>query len=187
MHKKVILLAFAVFFLFLTLNSVLAYHYSSNYNYPTYTYSYPSYNRDYSFQQFPSYINSPIINDKLFNSAQSMNSFNRNFQGPIIQRDTNYDEKLKIKGSRISRTISATTSEKYIGAVLIENGISQASDLNSRDFSSVPTNPSSYNGGSYWRFQDEYKPVFYGRDSYTNDYYYKPKYDWNNGHYNWRY
>jgi hypothetical protein len=40
---------------------------------------------------------------------------------------------------------------------------------------------------SYWRSAPSYSSWDYDSDSYYNDYYYAPRFDYSSGYYNWRY
>lgn len=179
MKKTTILVGFTLALLILTLTPALAsYHYSYD---PNNNYGYPNYN------SYPTH-NAPTITDRANSINEGSSSYNRNYQGPIIQRDTKYDEFLKIgKSGRVLRTISSTTSERYVGGTQVETANTQNKNNYNRDYTSIPNNPAYYSESSYFRSLPRYNYLDYGSDRYGKSYYYEPRYDDNKGFYNWRY
>ncbi len=187
MKKPVVLSCIALIIALSSINLILAYHSpytqensyfntKSSYSNPSFAYTYPIY-------QY-----APDINNKVSSFKDSSSSFNRNYQGPMIDRTTSYDEYLKIKATgKVIRTISARTSEKYLGAKETESLNSQTNSRYNSDYSLTSPNPIYYNGGSYWRSEPSYNYESFGRDSYNSRYYYQPRYDSSLGYYNWRY
>lgn len=184
MNKKLRLFGVALMTSIFLLNLASA---GYSYYYPKSYYSYPSYNQESQQEIFPKYYNAPTIADRTANSDFAGASFNRNYQGPILERTTRYDEFTKIgKSGRLLRTVSATTSERYVGASESESRASESRSQNARDYISTPQNPTLYDGGSFWRNKESFNYDVYGSNSYTRPYYYAPRYD-SSGYYNWRY
>lgn len=177
MRKTPLITGFVFFSLILSLTSVLAYHGGYHYFSPSYSYSYPSYTSSY---------NPTLITDRVSSLDQGSSIYNRNFQGPIIQRDTKYDEFLKIgKSGRIYRTVSSQTSERYLGGTQIESFQSNDKRTYNKELSSIPTSAKDYD--PYFRSLPSYDYSAYGQDKYGKPYYYQPIYNPDKGYYNWRY
>ena len=161
-----------------------------------YSYSYPTsyYSSSYvltptvesQFEKAPSFINQPTVNYKTVNNNAASSFYNRNYQGPVIERTTRYDELTRIKRGKLFRLVSETTTERYVGAAESESRGSQSQSENTKDYSSIPTNPTVYDGGSLWRYKSSFEPQITNQNSYTKPYYYAPRYD-SRGYYNWRY
>lgn len=177
MKKTILYLGFALISILLAINITSAGYY------PDYYYS-PSPRNDYI--KTPTFYNAPTIIDKTSSLNEGSFANNRNYQGPIIQRDTRYDEFLKVgKSGRVTRTVTAQTSERYVGAVQIDNTLSQNRNSYNREFNSIPTNPTYYTESSF-RTLPKYNYYDYGPNNYGRSYYYAPRYD-SGGYYNWRY
>ncbi len=181
MEKITLRISLALILIFLAINIVSA----SSYYYPSQTYYYPSSSQ---YTKYPTYYNAPTIIDKTSSLNQDTLTYSKSYQGPIIQKDTKYDEFLKIgKSGRVTRTISAQTSERYVGAVQLENKDSKTLSSYNQDYNYIPNNPTYYDGGySSFRYTPTYNYNNYGPDSYLNNYYYSPRYN-SQGYYNWRY
>jgi len=153
---------------------------SAGYYYPPMSnYQYPS----TSAYQY----NAPSIINKVSNIDDNKQFLSRNYQGPIIQKDTRYDEFLKIgKSGRVTRTISATTSERYIGDVQNELITSEQGRNYQNEYNYIPNNPTIYSQDVSFRLLPTYDYSRYGPDRYGGSYYYSPRYD-PRGYYNWRY
>ncbi len=177
MRKISLILGLALVLAGLLINPVTA---GYSYNYPQRYYSYPSYENYKS----ASYSDTPVISDKIKDASDKSSFYNREYQGPVMQKDTRYDEFLKVgKSGRVTRTVSYQTSERYVGNIEREAKGESESKLYERDYSSVPTR-SSYSQESSFRDAHVYNSYDYG-NGYGNNYYYSPKYS--NGYYNWRY
>ncbi len=180
MNKKLLLLQLLTVSLVITTLVAVS---AGNYYYPTRTYFYPT----PQYYQSSNYYNAPTITERTSSSNENSLSYNRNSQGRLFERNSRYDEFLKIgKSGRVTRTVSATESERYIGGVQIENTLSQSKANSASNFNNIPTNPTIYNGDSYYRALPKYNYYDYSQDSYTKPYYYMPRYD-SKGYYNWRY
>ncbi len=180
MNKSAKLTIFAFSLLFLTvisLSLISAYHNT----YLPYT-SYEENDNVYPyFENHPTIVNSQTYS----NNANSFN--NVDYQGPIIEKDSYYNEDLLIKKSgRTQQSISFVTSERYHGSTYTQNQGSQSSINSNNQYMYLPQNPSVYDGGSSWRYKELYTYQNYGRDRYGSNYYYSPRYD-SSGFYNWRY
>ena len=188
--RKSYLFALALVSLVITINLASAGY--SYYN-PGYKYSYPNqYSQEIikDNQVNPSFINLPAISDKTSSINNENNFFTRNYQGPVIEKTTKYDEFFQIsKRGKLTKSISSTTTERYIGAL---ESLSKGSEIRSgynRDYSNIPTNHYYYEGGSAWRYKSSFNAIDYskGFNTYTRPYYYDGRYDSQKGYYNWRY
>lgn len=135
---------------------------------------------------FPKYQNFPTLNDKYSNSNFASSSANRNYQGPLMERTIKYDQFFeRTRRGRITQTSSFLQTERYQGPTLLESSASENRAQNSREYSNIPTNPSIYDAGSSWRNKELFTYNAYGRDSYSQPYYYSPRYT--GSYFDWRY
>ncbi len=184
--RKITLFVTAIFAVIFITGLASAGGYTYYYPRHTYSYSYPVY--EMQNQEFPSYTNLPTIKDTSSNSASAASSYSRNYQGPIIERITKYDELTQIgRRGRSTKTVSLLTTEKYIGASESEVRGSEARTQSNKDYSLTPDNPTIFDGGSLWRYRETFNRDVYSRNSYRKPYYYAPTYDSTRGYYNWRY
>lgn len=186
MNKKLCLFGVALLtsiFLLSLASAGYSYRYPTHYYSSSYTFT-PTV--ESQFERDPSFINQPTVNYKSTNNNLASSFYNRNYQGPVIERTTRYDELTRLKRGRFFRLISETTSERYVGASESENRGLESRSENSQEYNSIPTNPAVYEGGSLWRHKASYEPQLYNQNSYTQPYYYAPRYD-SRGYYNWRY
>lgn len=106
---------------------------------------------------FPSYSYSPNTYANSYNYNNIGSSYNLKYQGPLSERTTNYQVYYtQSKKGAIVYTVSATTHEKYAGEVV---SLTQASHDKSdwgSESSSTSNNPTTYNGGSFWRYEPYY-------------------------------
>jgi len=139
---------------------------------------------------YSDYTRYPVYNT---NQLSNSNSYYRNldsrssalsYQGPIASKTTTYNEYLKVKPRKTIRTISYTTTEKYLGETLYETYNMQNNNINTKSASS--TSNTDYNGGFSWRNKDAFDSNSYNANDYQT-YYYQPSYNSNLGYYNWRY
>ncbi len=181
--KKITWAVIAATLILLNINIAFA---GYSYYYPRYDkYNYPkySYDTEEQYEIFPKYINYPDIKNKVSDSSSTYGSYTRDYQGQIIERKTKYKESLIIgKSGRVSKTISASSTEKLIGPLEYENQVFSNKNQYIQNYAYSPNNPSVYEGGSLWRYKESYDD---NSRSY-NKYYYQPRYD-SNGYYNWRY
>ena len=184
MYKKTITLAALILStLILTITQVSA---GYKYYHPGYVYSYPTYEE--SYQIFPKFQNLPSITNTISNKDREVLAYTRNYQGRIIEKTTKYDEITLVgKRGRLTRTISASTTERFIGPSEYVQFGSESSQSQNQQYTFTPQNPSYYDGGLSWKSKDTYEFRTYGRDSYTKPYYYSPRYDYKRDYYNWRY
>lgn len=165
MNKKLYLLGLALFSILLI--SALA---SAGYSYysPSYSYNYPAFQQP-TFasqeQKFPSFINLPTVRDISANRDFSTSSYNRNLQGAVYERT--YDEFTTIKrNGKLIRSVSERT--RFVGPSEVESRLAENKIESMREYSSIPQNPSFYDGG------------YISNTQYTIPYY-------TNGYYCWRY
>jgi len=177
MRKTSLITGFIFLSLLLSLTSVQAYHGGYHYFSPSSSY-YPSYTS--------SSYNPTFITDRVSSLDRSSSIYSRNFQGPIIQRDTKYDEFLKIgKSGRVYRTVSSQTSERYLGGTQVESFQSDDKRAYNKELDSIPISTRDYD--PYFRSLSSYDYSAYGKDKYGKPYYYQPTYNPDKGYYNWRY
>lgn len=157
----------------------------------------PSFRSSYSDSAFSSlsdkysdFVKYPVsdYNQMQKNSFLSKNqdsiNYNRNYQGPTVERTTRYDEFLRVRSrGRVIRTISAATTERYLGASLNEAYSNQNNNIRTSEQTSQTS--SNYDGGFSWRNREAFDSSRY--NSGSSVYYYQPRYDYNLGYYNWRY
>ena len=137
---------------------------------------------------YPSYTYAPTVNSQTLTKSVNSNTYTNNYQGPFIQKVNTYDQTYtQGRKGKISLTISSKQYETYVGANQYTNSGSQQSSQSASNYNSYSPNPTSYNGGSYWRYGPTYSSAQSGSNSYADNYYYAPRYDSNLGYYNWRY
>lgn len=128
-----------------------------------YTYTNQNSNQNTMFRStgensvYPSYSYSPDTYANSYNYNNIGSSYNLKYQGPLSERTTNYQVYYtQSKKGAIVYTVSANTHEKYAGEVVSLTQASQdKSDWGSQS-SSTSNNPTTYNGGSFWRYEPYY-------------------------------
>ena len=179
------------------------YSYPESYN----SFKNPRFSSDYSsnvnYRESPGQIQFPraTFNQKKEVKTSDSNfdssSYNYDYRGPMFERrytflddtldDTSGNSFLFFSDvNDIHRhTISANLVEKYVGetASIYSNSQNRRS---SNSEASENTN-SNYDAGFSFGKQRVYDAAEYSRDSYANQYYYRPYYNQNQEYFNWRY
>jgi hypothetical protein len=134
-----------------------------SYYYPSsYQYNFPETSYTNQFQKLPTFVNSPTIKDISTVSNQENFGYSRNFQGPVIEENTKFDEYLKINArGKVIRITNSETTKRYLGAQESENYFSDSQYNNNREYTNTPTNPSYYDSGSIQNTQFQSKPKYY--------------------------
>lgn len=182
MNKGAILGLFAVLLLGILLSTVSAADSYTNY------WNSNSYTGSAVGIVYPSYTYAPTVSQQIASMAQSSNFYNSNTQGAVMQRTITYNQDLNVKSAtKFTQSINARVDEFYFGGSQLVNSGNQQSQHATNNYNLNSPNPTSYNGGSYWRSAPQYDSTNYGSNSYTSPYYYAPRYDQQQGYYNWGY
>lgn len=106
---------------------------------------------------FPSYSYSPDTYANSYNYNNIGSSYNLKYQGPLSERTTSYEMLYtRSKKGAILYAIRATTNEKYSGETLALTKSSQDKSNSGAQASSTSNNPTTFNGGSFWRYEPYY-------------------------------
>ena len=183
MNKSRILIGLVIS-TFLVLSIVAAYGGYSPYSSSSYQ-AQSSYSEYPEYTQYPDYQTSSNANSMTSNSNYDSSNYGYSYYGPIYEKKTAYDESLYRRRSKTIWSVSATSTERYIGA-----SESMFYDTQNRRYDTNANTQSSnvnYDGGFSWGKVRLFDSSEYARDSYGQRSYYDPMYNSNSGYYNWKY
>ncbi len=171
------------------------------------TYSRPrfssSYNSNTHYTESPGYMRGPkaTLAQKANSESSASNfdssSYKYDYRGPLYEKKVTYlddfshdvSSKSGFFRSRSSdslrHTIASTLTEKYVGAT--ESLYVDSQNRRSASNKASQNTDYNYDGGFSFGKQRVFDSSEYGKDSYTQPYYYRPSYDSQQGYYNWRY
>jgi len=212
--KKTLLASLAIISLILIINIASASTSFSDYpNYEgdwyrsdDYRYSSPVYNAyaqqsssysSSSFTQFPDWNSNKLDAYSSSSSNYDSSDYNYDYRGPLYEKTTKFNDDLLIDKSTdddffttdttdiLHRSITMTTSEKYIGAT--ESLYTNNQNRRTSNTNSISNENTDYDGGLSWSSVRLFDNSEYSEDIGYNNYYYRPLFDSSNGYYVWDY
>lgn len=155
------------------------------------------YSESPGYTQFPDESSSQRANTQRMNTNFDSTSSGYEYRGPMYEKKTTYTDTLSRdlssrsglfrskSNNKLKHTITATTTEKYLGASESAYSNTQNRQINSE--SASQNSDYSYDGGFSFGKQRIFDSSEYASSSYRQPYYYQPNYNYNQGYYNWDY